>query len=231
MTSSSLLDREKFVTFLFAVGSDCALVPSLLVTAKNRKHFEVFVGFSAIVTGFLYNACDALDVSLFLTQDEWHRINNVMGITYCALLAVYLMCNTSNDWNTLLRYNAFASVTVAQVRDGFWMERSQWSVLVIAAYALLPILKFAKLKCVPAFHRQKTRNGLAFAAIAAAFFVMGLDETNDPFRISHSIAHVFMGATLYNLWGIAPTPEALSKKSDDQIDVPAISRPRMKSWA
>jgi len=65
--------------------------------------------------GFLYNACDALDVSLFLSKDNWHRINNVMAITYCALLAIYLMCNESDDANTVLRYAAFALVTVAQV--------------------------------------------------------------------------------------------------------------------
>ena len=155
------------LTFIFTVVSDFALVPSLTVTAKNRKHFEVFVGTSAILTvrkkkdfsifsdtcfscknsisvflrhtnirnsyhkrrilhitrsppknqGFLYNACDALDVSLFLSKDDWHRINNVMAITYCALLAIYLMCNDSDDANTVLRYAAFALVTVAQVCD------------------------------------------------------------------------------------------------------------------
>ena len=38
------------LTFIFTVVSDFALVPSLTVTAKNRKHFEVFVGTSAILT-------------------------------------------------------------------------------------------------------------------------------------------------------------------------------------
>ena len=158
------MEAERVLTFIFTVVSDFALVPSLTVTAKNRKHFEVFVGTSAILTvrfrkkkkifssivpllkyvlflqhtsvplvriffhitrlskrkknknqGFLYNACDALDVSLFLSKDDWHRINNVMAITYCALLAIYLMCNESDDANTVLRYAAFALVTVAQV--------------------------------------------------------------------------------------------------------------------
>ena len=148
MTAST----DRVLTFIFTVVSDLTLVPSLTVTARNRKHFEVFVGASAITTvrfisifhsiytyiilliiettyllsndvihkqyttqGFLYNACDALDVSLFLSKDNWHRINNVMAITYCALLAIYLMCNESDDANTVLRYAAFALVTVAQV--------------------------------------------------------------------------------------------------------------------
>eukprot|EP00938_MAST-03A_sp_MAST-3A-sp1_P000729 g729.t1 len=199
------MEAERVLTFIFTVVSDFALVPSLTVTAKNRKHFEVFVGTSAILTGFLYNACDALDVSLFLSKDDWHRINNVMAITYCALLAIYLMCNESDDANTVLRYAAFALVTVAQVRDNFWMEQSQWSMLVILFYALLPLLKFVSQNRIPNYHRQRTKKGLSFALLAALFFVMGLDEKNDRFRISHSVAHVFMGGALYQLWAIVPS--------------------------
>ena len=253
-TTTIDIDRDKWVTFFLAVGSDFALVPSLYVTARNRKHFEVFVGFSAICTGFLYNACDALDVSLFLTKDEWHKINNVMAITYCALLAVYLMCNSSNDWNTLLRYNAFGCVTIAQVRDGFWMERSQWSLLVITFYAMLPIVKFLRLRQIPAYRRKKTKRGLLCAFAAAIFFAMGLDENNDPFRLWHSVAHVFMGLTLYHLWGIAPSVDGRhgrrKRKNDRIVDRKSSSydfqqnedddddaggwrprRPRVTSWA
>jgi len=207
---------EKFLTFLFAVCSYSSLVPSLLVTARNRKHFEVFVGLVAIVSGFLYNTCDALHVSLFLNMDEWHRINNVMAITYIALLSVYIMNNESADWNTLLRYTAFASVTVAQVKDGFWMDNSQYTVMVVSVYALLPLMKFVKLQRIPKFRRDKTKGGLAFAALAAIFFILGLDELNDPFRLCHSIAHVFMGAALYLLWAIVPLTANL-KKSDKPL--------------
>ena len=44
------MEAERVLTFIFTVVSDFALVPSLTVTAKNRKHFEVFVGTSAILT-------------------------------------------------------------------------------------------------------------------------------------------------------------------------------------
>jgi len=219
MEDANVIDKdvvEKTLTFLFTVISDCALVPSLLVTARNRKHFEVFVGLAAILTGFLYNACDALDVSLFLTQDEWHRINNVMAITYVALLSVYIMNTENADWNTLLRYNAFACVTIAQVKDGFWMDNSQYTIVVVAFYALLPLMKFTIQKRIPKFRRDKTKGGLAFAALAVVFFMLGLDELNDAFRICHSIAHLFMGAALYSLWAIVPL-KAGAKKRDKAL--------------
>ena len=44
--------------------------------------------------------------------------------------------------------------------------------------------------------------------------MLGLDELNDPFRLWHSIAHVFMGCALYLLWAIVPLPE---KKFDDRM--------------
>ena len=113
--------------------------------------------------------------------------------------------NISDDANTVLRYAAFALVTVAQVRDKFWMEQSQWSMLVISVYALLPLLKFVSQNRIPNYHRQRTKKGLSFALLAALFFVMGLDEKNDRFRICHSVAHVFMGGALYQLWAIVPS--------------------------
>ena len=99
----------------------------------------------------------------------------------------------------------------SQVRDKFWMEQSQWSMLVISFYALLPLLKFVSQNRIPNYHRQRTKKGLSFALLAALFFVMGLDEKNDRFRICHSVAHVFMGGALYQLWAIVPSSKRRRK--------------------
>lgn len=61
----------------------------------------------------------------------------------------------------------------------------------------------------------QTRKGLMFALFASVFFILGLDEHNDPFRICHSIAHVFMGAALYQLWAIVPPRRKKREDIDD----------------
>lgn len=60
-----------------------------------------------------------------LSQEDWHRINNVLAITYFCLLATYLTATENRDIATALRYIAFSAISMAQVKDDFWMKRSQ----------------------------------------------------------------------------------------------------------
>lgn len=50
-----------------------------------------------------YNTADALGVQLFLTTGEWHKLDNVLSITYGLLLCIYLMGNRSEARDHLLR--------------------------------------------------------------------------------------------------------------------------------
>ena len=67
-----------------------------------------------------YNICNALQVTIFLREKEWQAMNNVMALTYFALLMIHLAHSENENLNIMLRYIAFATITIAQVKDGFW---------------------------------------------------------------------------------------------------------------
>ena len=74
---------EFVLTFVFEVLTDLAFIPALAVMASNRRHFELFIGIFQLISGFLYNFCDALDTSVVLTELQWHGLNNILTTT-CA---------------------------------------------------------------------------------------------------------------------------------------------------
>ena len=35
-----------------------------------------------LLTSFFYNLCNAIDSPIFLTETQWHQLDNVLTITY-----------------------------------------------------------------------------------------------------------------------------------------------------
>jgi hypothetical protein len=110
--------------FLFETFTDLSVVPSLFLIFQRQKHFEFAMGIFQFVVSLLYNVCDSLDVTLFLDKTEWHQLTNVAGLAYGVNVLVYLMCNTSEAQDHVLRYTAFFSLWIAQLKDRFWMEHT-----------------------------------------------------------------------------------------------------------
>jgi hypothetical protein len=76
----------KVVRFIFEACTDMALIPALGVMAARGRHFELFMGLLQWGTSTAYNICDALDIQVFLTRTQWHRLNNIASVTFVGLL-------------------------------------------------------------------------------------------------------------------------------------------------
>ena len=81
---------EGALTFCFEVLTDIAFVPPLMIMHRYRRHFELYVGVFQLTTGFLYNFCNALNMNVFLTELQWHALNNILTTTYFLLLLIHL---------------------------------------------------------------------------------------------------------------------------------------------
>jgi len=220
------------LTFVSTVCSDFALIPCLFVMAEQRRHFELFIGVSQVVTAFCYNTCNALQISLFLDEEEWHMINNVLATTYVPLLAIHIMDSENETLNLVLRYAAFSCILIGQIRDGFF-HSWQWTAPPVAFFVLFPLLrrafhfepKRAKLDV------QKFNKGTCCAAVGAVCFLLGLHDKEDlehnPFRLWHSLFHWFIGAALWHLWAIVPVPE---KPLDDRYTRLPIPKSASVEW-
>ena len=212
---TSVIEAQS-LTFVFTACTDLALVPALIVMARYRRHFEMFVGILQMTCALAYNICNALHVTIFLKETEWQMMNNVMAITYFALLMIHLAHSENENLNIVLRYIAFATIAIAQVKDRFWSLR--WTYGPIVTFGALPALKMLKEKRLPPYNRSRMIKGLGFGAVGCVCFRIGLDDKHDPFRFWHGMFHLFIGMALYHLWGIVPDPDS-AKKSDEQAPV------------
>jgi len=209
------------LTFMLTCVTDLALVPPLIVMRRHRRHFEIYVGCLMLVSAFAYNFLDAMNRGdaaeksweLLIAEEDWHRISNVSSTTYICLLAIHLMCLQDADANILLRYGAATAVLLAQVKDGFWMHETCYTVYVVGIFVLLLVARYAAVAQLPAYWTSgNLLRGALLGAAAGVCFYLGLDDDHDEFRFAHGISHLFGGLALTFLWNLVPRPK---KKDED----------------
>ncbi len=208
--------------FLFESVTDLSVVPSLFLIFQRQRSFEFFMGVFQFVASFLYNVCDSLDIVLFLDKHEWHKLTNVTGLSYGVNVLVYLMCNTSETQDHLLRYLSFALLWICQIKDQFYMENTQYTLLILftlGIFALAKVLahrkrifglyRFDKLRCMKHLSclpvNSFIRNGALFGLVAFIFFLVSLDDHADRYRWKHGVAQLLFGGALFNLWQVVKT--------------------------
>lgn len=211
MSSSAF--AETLITFCFEVLTDVAFVPPLLIMHRYRRHFELYIGCFQLATGFLYNFCNALNVNVFLTELQWHGLNNILTTTYFLLLLIHLQANSNPTVDIVLRYCAFTSVWIAQIKDEYW--NPQWTAMVVLAFCIMPVCKFGGAMRLPPYDTEKLLKGFLAGVAATICFLVGLDDAIDPFRIFHGLSQALVGLALYYLWQLVPLN--LAKKTDDDF--------------
>ena len=110
-----------------------------------------------------------------------------------------------------LRYSAFALLWIAQIRDDFWMEHSQYTILVILIYILFCVGKMVVRgrKLLNHYRMRNLKYGLGLGFVAFIFFLMSLDDVHDTWRFRHGVAQMFMGGAMYNLWKVVQVKKDL----------------------
>jgi len=201
------------VTFLFTCVTDIALIPPLMVMAKYRRHFEIYVGCLMVFSAFAYNFLDAMNRgdaeekrwSLFIEEEDWHRISNVSTTTSLCLLAIHLAHIEDAHLNILLRYAAATLVLFAQIYDGFWMQETHVTLFVVVGFYGGLVASHILVAQLPVYW---TRENLSYGAVlgtcAGGCFMLGLDDDSDQFRLAHGLSHLFGGVALTFLWNLIP---------------------------
>ena len=87
--------------------------------------------------------------------------------------------------------------------------------MVVIAFCIMPVCKFGGAMRLPPYDAEKLCKGF-FAGVASAIcFLVGLDDTVDPFRLFHGLSQALVGLALYYLWQLVPLN--IAKKTDDHI--------------
>eukprot|EP00928_Gymnodinium_smaydae_P064925 TRINITY_DN48159_c0_g1_i1.p1 TRINITY_DN48159_c0_g1~~TRINITY_DN48159_c0_g1_i1.p1 ORF type:complete len:253 (-),score=28.57 TRINITY_DN48159_c0_g1_i1:78-836(-) len=215
------------LTFLFTCVTDLALIPPLIVMRRFRRHFEMYIGFLMLVSAFCYNFLDAMNRGdaaskswdLLIAEEDWHRISNVTSTTYICLLFIHLMNNEDESANIVLRYVAATFVLLAQVKDGFWMQETCFTIYVVVIFFLMLIARYVAVAQMPAYGTSANLlRGIVLGLVTGLCFYFGLDDDRDEFRFAHGLSHLFGGIALTFLWNLVPRPK---RKLEDSLGTPS----------
>eukprot|EP00906_Rhabdomonas_costata_P019340 RCo028264 len=183
------------------VLSNLAGLPAAAVLYRQRNmDFELFLCLGTFVTSMCYHLCESLGTSLWLTEVQWHRLDNVMAISSFMCWFVYLCDFTDRRARDACRFAVMAVVLVLQ-EGAPWDERFTFGP--VLATALLFLLKRWLVDgCGPKCDPNRLRTGLLLQSLGVLCFIRGLDNDTDPLRIFHGLWHVFISGACYFLWDI-----------------------------
>ena len=188
--------------------SHVAMVPAVLQLFQRKWMYESFVALFNFVASFMYHTCQALHVELFLSELQWHRLDNVGSLLSFGMFCIYLSGVKDPVREGYMKYGTMLVTLLSQERDPWNLTYTMAPVLLFSA---IPLSTHAAIhRRVPAYDWKNFTAGFGLLAVALPFFVAGLDDDNDPFRFYHGMWHVLAGVASLYLWRIVKSPGAVA---------------------
>lgn len=210
-----------WAVFLTCVLSHVPMLPTIVLLYRRRLPFECINGLYSIVVSFMYHACEAAGNStFFMSPGQWHRLDNVGAIGSIVVTMVHLACIESQQVSDYIKFIAMVIITILQ-------EGHPWDV----RYTVAPILLSVALPLFSHFLYPRRRRGIVgrrlvfsgvFFAVAIVFFVVGLDDSNDPFRMFHGLFHCFVAAAMFCTWAAIRPVKWDDGKQPHPVSKPAV---------
>jgi len=205
---------------LIMATTDAAMIPALMVMKRNRRHFECFIGCFHLFVSLMFNTSAALEVNMFLSEDEWHFISDVLSISYFLVLLVHLMGIEDENVNIILRYMAFSLTWIAKAKDK-WDSILWEAVLITTSVAGLMYRQLTSYD-IPVDPGHASKAGLALGSLSFTYLLSGLSLfENDVFHIIYALYHLSGGAFFYHAWLSIPCRDA---KKDDDYHLPSHNK-------
>ncbi|KAJ0409829.1 hypothetical protein P43SY_005723 [Pythium insidiosum] len=167
------------------------MFPAILQLYRHELVFEAFVGMFTMLTSFMYHVCDSIDGPLWLTEGQWHRLDNIGSIMSFVVWALYLMDLRHPIYQRYLQY-FFLGVTLVFQEKNPWDEINS-VIPIVLAFATL-FTSFVVRGCIPKYDYAQLRRGFLLLGVAVCCFIKGLDDDKDPFRFFHGCWHAFIGS-------------------------------------
>mmetsp|Transcript_14610 Transcript_14610/g.26192 ORF Transcript_14610/g.26192 Transcript_14610/m.26192 type:complete len:213 (+) Transcript_14610:77-715(+) len=193
-----------FLALVLSACTDLAFVPALFEVARHRRHFELFVGISQLIVAFAFNLSQALDTQIFLAQNDWHIMSDILTLTYALCLLVHIMGNDNEAVNTGLRYTAFGLAWVFKLRDKW--DSTLWEVGLVVAYICLALYCASNhpTGLLKSYDLDAAKKGVACLALALAFLGLELATNGDEYGILLGLMHCSGAGAAFFLWKSVP---------------------------
>ncbi|KYQ89287.1 hypothetical protein DLAC_09947 [Tieghemostelium lacteum] len=198
-----VLTNEQIAQAFIAFATNLSCIPLGYLCIKRGSAYEAVVGVACAIASMMYHIGEVFEDKVWfgltgLTEGQWHRLDNVFTILVFQCLMFFLMDIQNYQWLEFLRWTFLVFTLYCQ-------EKAPWEVfytiLPIGASFFLMILQHLYKRKVPEWvYNREFHYGLGLLAIAAVFFVRGLDDDNDYLRINHGIWHFFVGFAFYYIF-------------------------------
>ncbi|CBZ25353.1 conserved hypothetical protein [Leishmania mexicana MHOM/GT/2001/U1103] len=188
-------DDSKYALFFTCVLSHLPMVAVVAFLVRRNLRFEGVVGAYSVTVSFMYHMCECFETSLFMSEGRWHRLDNIGAIVSVGCSCLQLTCFENRIVLEYLQYIVVFIIIILQ-------EAAPWDVRYtigpVAICIAVPIVShLLNPRRRQGFVLPRVLNGLVALALGGIFFVMGLDELNDPVRIYHGLFHVCMTMTIF----------------------------------
>lgn len=193
---------DELATFVVVVIAHLSGLPATIILIRRRWVVEAIVAMFTLSVSFMYHACQALHGSFFLTELQWHRLDNIAALSVFGILFTYLADFQDPIVAEYVKFSTFILSMFAQ-------EKSPWeevyTIVPFVTWLTIPFINHIFfLRRLPRYDWKNFILGMGSLAVAVPFFIVGLDDENDPFRMYHGLWHVFAGAALAFLWCVVP---------------------------
>ena len=189
---------EQFFMLIVTGITNFSCIPSLIHIYRRKWHFEALIAILTMVTSFLYHSMDSVDITdLFLSDLQWHRLDNIGSIECFCMLMVYLMDNQNPELDIQLNMGGLFLALICQ-------EKAPWEIV----YTAFPILIFLTCLLVticarprkPKYNKKMLLTGIFCFFCAFIGFFKGLDEYKDYLRMWHGGWHMMIGFGSFFIW-------------------------------
>jgi hypothetical protein len=200
------------IRLVFEVLSNVLFIPALYPLAKYRRHFALFVGLTQLLAAFMYCLGDFLDTRIFLEEEDWHFISDVLSLTYACLIIIHLSAFEDEETNMVLRYVAFFCSWIFKYRDE-WDSIMYEALLVVGFIGILIFSHISNPERRKKFSHEHLQRSIIFTLAGLVFFIAETQLFADTTKILMGFAHASAGAACYNVWSLVTSLPHV-KKSD-----------------
>jgi hypothetical protein len=197
-----------WAVFITCCLSHLSIAPAAVQLIRRRWMFEAAVTCFSIFVSFMYHTCQSFNTRLFLTELQWHRLDNIGALSSFGIFWTYMACIRDPVVDAYVKYACVFVALLAQERDP-WNE--MYTFVPICISAMIPFwFHLFVHRRRPQYDVKNALLGFGLLGAALPFFVAGLDDDNDPFRIFHGMWHLLIGISSFFLWRIVKNPGAVA---------------------
>lgn len=198
--------ESPFILFVTTVLSHLTMLPMPYFFYKRGYVMELCGALFALLVSFMYHSAESFDTSLFLTEKEWHRLDNIGIVSMMGIWDVYLCCFTNPFVDMCCKCFCIFFTLIMQQKHP-WDVR--FTVAPIILFSIFPISKYCFVEQrLPVVNVRYLLTGIFFACFAIPFFILGLNDREDPYRMYHGGWHFFMGIGSFFLWLMVKHPSS-----------------------